>query len=213
MPVATRRLLAGYLLLIGLVLLLSLWQIGTVDFSTAAVNVESKPITHPSASCSTAMAGTSTTQDSSTDKRPVLCGLFTQVSPGSTQVLYVTAYGRDFTAASKIRFNQKEQPTIFVDSTRIQTQLDQASIDALDPVSVDVITKDATNVSGTFAMSVRKGRLQADLYIWHPNLTRELQLLLLAMLAGALGSFVHALKSFSDFVGTVHLPPAGSGGI
>jgi len=88
-----------------------------------------------------------------------------------------------------------------VDKNRIQAQLDQSTIDALDPISVDVITKDATNVSGTFAMTVRKGRLPANLYIWQPQLTRELQLLLLAMLAGALGSFVHALKSFSDFVG------------
>src|SRR6185312_4471858 len=56
MPIGTRRLLAAYLLLVGLVLLLSLWQIGTVDFSIAAVNVESKPITDPSASCSTATA-------------------------------------------------------------------------------------------------------------------------------------------------------------
>jgi hypothetical protein len=47
----------------------------------------------------------------------------------------------------------------------------------------------------------RKGTAPVDLFVWHPKLTRELQLLLLAMLAGALGSFVHALKSFSDFVG------------
>lgn len=205
MPIGTRRLLAAYLLLVGLVLLLSLWQIGTVDFSIAAVNVESKPITDPSASCSTATAPAvpnTTTSDASTgDKRPVLGGLFTQVSVGAVPVMYITACGHDFTSASKIRFNQKEQPTIFVDPTRIQAQLDQATIDALDPISVDVITKESTNISGTFAMSVRKGRLQANLYIWHPTLTRELQLLLLAMLAGALGSFVHALKSFSDFVG------------
>jgi len=35
MPIVTRRLLAAYLLLFGFVLLFSLWQVGTVDFSEA----------------------------------------------------------------------------------------------------------------------------------------------------------------------------------
>lgn len=64
---------------------------------------------------------------------------------------------------------------------------------------MDIITN--KQVTSAIALTVTKARVKQNLFGWSFELTRELQLLLLAILAGGLGSFIHSLKSFGDFVG------------
>jgi len=228
MPVAKRRALVFYLLLFGITLMALLWRIGSMDFPNAGLRIETFAPQLSSADSETcarlsslsniqtrtslvsgSSAGTPTSEGPGTadvikvsatgGSRPVLCQLFPQTTFAAVPVIYITAYGQTFTQESKLRFNQKPQPTVVIDSDRIQAQLDEATIDSLDPVSVDVVTKD--QVSRTLAMKIEKARAEDSLLGWHFSLNRELQLLMLALLAGALGSFVHALKSFGDFVG------------
>jgi hypothetical protein len=127
MPSATRRLLAIYLLLVGLSLMIFLWQIGTVDFSDAGLKIESSPITNAGSCPSTApvpattpgVNSTTTSDAAAAERRPILFELFPQLAVGAVPVVYITACGSEFTIASKLRFNQKEQPTFFVDKYRI----------------------------------------------------------------------------------------------
>jgi hypothetical protein len=119
-------------------------------------------------------------------------------------IVYVTAEGKNFNSESKIRFNQQPQLTIFVDSSHLQSHLDQFVIDAVDPIAVDVVSKNATGneeITRTILMTVKREKVTDEWAGLPITLTRELQLLVLAILAGALGSFVHALKSFADFAG------------
>jgi len=185
MPIVTRRVLVFYLLLFGIVLLVLLWRIGSIEFPDAGLNIKTNTLASSS-------SGT-------TEKGPVLYQLIPQTALGAVPVVYITAYGDNFTSDSKLRFNQQTQATVFIEPTRIQAPLDQATINSLNPISVDVVTNN--QITGAILMSVTKARAEDDLLGWKFTLTRELQLLLLAMLAGALGSFVHALKSFGDFVG------------
>jgi hypothetical protein len=50
-------------------------------------------------------------------------------------------------------------------------------------------------------VSIAKPRVHLNVFGWQPLITREVQLLLLAVFAGALGSYVHAIKSLADFIG------------
>ncbi len=229
MPIVKRRMLAFYLLFFGIILMALLWRIGSIEFPSAGLNIETiaPPLSEPDAStCGRLSAPSASSQTASSSAissatgtpssgaaggdrstgipanggtGPVLCELFPQTTFAAVPVVYITAYGQKFSADSKLRFNQKTQPTIFIESDRIQAQLDEGTIDSLDPVSVDVITKD--QVSRSLAMKIKKARAEDTLLGLQFSLTRELQLLMLALLAGALGSFVHALKSFGDFVG------------
>ncbi len=211
MPIITRRVLAFYLLFIGIVLVALLWRVGSIDFSEVGLDIKTEalgqsaqtgaaPSTQSGAAAATEpnplQSGTTAT---TTPNPPVLHKLFTQATLTAAPVLYVTAYGDHFTADSKIRFNQQEQPTVFIDSSRIQAQLDQAVINSVDPMLVDIITN--KQVTSAIAMTVTKAHVKQNLFGWPFELTRELQLLLLAILAGGLGSFIHSLKSFGDFVG------------
>jgi hypothetical protein len=212
MPIITRRVLAFYLLFIGTVLGTLLWRIGSIDFSDAGLDIKTEAIgqsvqtaaTPPTQSGATPATTPSPSQSGATSTTtpdaPVLYKLFAQATLTASPVVYITASGEHFTSASKIRFNQQEQTnTVFIDPSRIQAPLDQSAINSLDPILVDIITN--KQVTSAIALTVTKARVKQDLFGWSFELTRELQLLLLAILAGGLGSFIHSLKSFGDFVG------------
>jgi hypothetical protein len=203
MPVGTRRVLVLYLLGLGIGLLILLWRIGSIEFPQSGFKIETH-VLGDTATAATAQIS-SGTQNVSNEKHPVLDQLFPEAPSTAVPVVYLDAYGQNFTPGSKLRFNQQVQPTVFVDDSRIQALLDPATIESVDPISVDVVTKATAStgeqVTRTIVMTVRKVHATDEVLGLHVDLTRELQLLLLSMLAGALGSFVHALKSFGDFVG------------
>ena len=198
MPIVTRRVLAFYLLLIGIIIGLLLWRIGTIDFSDSGLDITTEPLGQTAQPCTAppTQAGGATV---TTPNPPILCKLFAQATLTAVPVVYVTAYGDHFTADSKIRFNQQDQPTVFIESSRVQAQLDQSAINSLAPILVDIITD--KQVTTAIALKVSRAHVKENVLGWHFDLTRELQLLLLAILAGGLGSFIHSLKSFGDFVG------------
>jgi hypothetical protein len=199
MPAITRRVLAFYLLLFGICLLTLLWRIGSIEFPNAGLKIETNIQIPPATTAAAPPTSSGNEGTASKEKHPALYQLLPQTTLGAAPIVYITAYGENFTPESKLRFNQQTQPTVFVDASRIQAQLDRATIDSMDPISVDVITKDQVTVP--IAMTIKREHATDELLGLHLDLTRDLQLLLLAMLAGALGSFVHALKSFGDFVG------------
>jgi hypothetical protein len=198
MPIVTRRVLALYLIAIGIVLGSLLWRIGSIDFSDAGLDIRTEPLAHAlqNETASTVHSGS---EGGGITNSPVLYKLFAQTSLSAIPVVSVTAYGDHFTADSKVRLNQQEQPTVFIDANRLQAQLDQASVNGLDPILVDVTTN--KQLTSAIALKIARAHIRETILGYSVDLTRERQLLLLAMLAGALGSFIHSLKSFGDFVG------------
>jgi Putative Ig domain len=57
-------------------------------------------------------------------------------------------------------------------------------------------------LSNAIAVPIAKPTVALNIFSWwQPLITREVQLLLLVVFAGALGSYVHAIKSLADFIG------------
>jgi len=65
---------------------------------------------------------------------------------------------------------------------------------------VDVVNPDG-NVSNALALKIDRPKARLRLLIPEWTITREMQLILMVLFAGALGSLVHAVKSLADFIG------------
>jgi len=65
---------------------------------------------------------------------------------------------------------------------------------------VEVLNPDGA-VSNALALRVERPRSRLRLFTREWTVTREMQLLLMVLFAGALGSLVHAVKSLADFIG------------
>jgi hypothetical protein len=67
-------------------------------------------------------------------------------------------------------------------------------------MTIDVV--DGNQISNAQIVPVSKPRVPLNVFfLWHPDINRELQLLLLVCFAGALGSYIHALKSATAYIG------------
>jgi hypothetical protein len=188
MPAIFRRILVSYLLLFGSALVFLLVSLLALDYP------ETAPQPAPASAPATSQ---------STNQAPVLTRAFTTWSPDSISVL-LDLYGHNFRPGAQVHLNMQERATKRVDDNLIEVTLQPADTGV---VAVDVTNlADATNPAATsnvLAVTVSKPAAQLHIFISPPPLiTRELQLALLALLAGALGSYVHAIKSLTDFIGS-----------
>ncbi len=67
-------------------------------------------------------------------------------------------------------------------------------------ITVDVDNKDGL-LSNAINVPVRRTIVPLNVFGWRTCISRDVQLLLLVIFAGALGSIFHALKSLGDFIG------------
>lgn len=109
-------------------------------------------------------------------------------------------YGKNFKKESKVRFNASDVPTDFIGENLITAQLEPMHLVNVGAVTVDVDNKDGL-VSNAISVPVIRPIVPLNVFGWRPWITRDVQLLLLAIFAGALGSIFHALKSLGDFIG------------
>lgn len=203
MPPVSRRLLVAYLLVLGLALVYSLVEVTSAEFPASNLVGESLTTSAPKptpASTSTA-AGASTPPGTTITSAPaILDGVFPRSDPNNPSVLQVTVYGRNLPKEPTVRFNRDAAATkTIVAGTMLQAPLDEAH-SSTGYVAVDVIGSDNT-ASDSIVVKVGKPTAIISLFGWHPRIAQELQLLLLALLAGAIGSYVHAIKSLGDFIG------------
>jgi hypothetical protein len=102
-----------------------------------------------------------------------------------------------------VRFNSNVRPTAHLGPTSsptlLEAQPETSELVGKGTITVDVITDG--KISNAITVPVDKPVAELDLAFWNPPITREIQLLLMVLLAGALGSLVHALRSISDFIG------------
>jgi len=197
------------MLLLVTVLAYMLISLNAVDFpETAALP---QPVALPSPSPSPSLppsaggAGATATptpspSPSPTVQPPALYRVFPQTSTSSPPTVSLTLYGKNFKQESKVRFNAVDVPTEFIAEDLIAAQLQPEHMVNLGAVTVDVDNKNGM-LSNALSVPIRRPIVPLNVFGWRPWITRDVQLLLLAIFAGALGSIFHALKSLGDFIG------------
>jgi len=100
-----------------------------------------------------------------------------------------------------VRVNSKERGGQSIElGTLLKTPLQQSDLAGVSSLTVEVINPDK-KISNAVTLPVTKPVITTNILGWHVTATRELQLLLLTLVAGALGSYLHAIGSLTDFIG------------
>jgi hypothetical protein len=134
------------------------------------------------------------------DSGPRLIEIFPQTTLGTVPSVSLAVYGQNFTKESRLRFNMNERETRFVQVDLLKATLRAADLANKGEVLVDVINP-GDRISNAIAVPIQRPVVPLALFGWKICIAREMQLILLAIFAGALGSYIHAIKSFADFVG------------
>jgi len=184
MPQRDRRLLAGYLLALSCVL-------GYVFVTVFAVEIADVAAVPRAGFATVAEAG----------DRPYVAGVIPRAdSGGGTASL--TVRGARFDETTRVRIGYEERKTAFVDKSNLVVPLQPADL-TRGGMLIDVI---GTTVAPTQASNAVLVEVTRPVGAWVAfgqtrQLSREVQLLILVLVAGALGSYVHAIQSFVDFSG------------
>jgi putative Ig domain-containing protein/IPT/TIG domain-containing protein len=221
MPLRDRRFLTGYLLVLGLIIVFMLVSLNSIDFPEAAVEPEQPlpqatpvatpnqnagdqsqtPRTAPAANQTPAIAGTNPPPASPTPiPAPLLQAVFPHHTLGNKVDEMLTLYGQNFRLESVARFDTKEVPTKFISSNLLTATLPPSHLANVGSLTVDVKNRD-NSVSNAITVPIARPKVHLNLLLGRVLITREVQLLLIVLFAGALGSYVHALKSLGDFIG------------
>jgi len=204
MPQRTRATLITYLLGIGFLLLYLLIHTYAVEFPEGVAAAGQPPIDAPNVACTTAPLPTLRLMH-------VFPYLVRGTPPGTAPTYALAVYGDGFSDDAKVRLNGMTRETKRrANCNLIVIASEQGDLDSIGTVIVDVVRPAAASatpgqptVDASNAIIVSIGPQREDLWIlWeHWAITRQMHLLLLVMIAGALGSFVHALKSLADYIG------------
>ena len=222
MPRGKRIFLMAYLLIFGAGLVLMLIGLASMDFpdtplrlqETAAATATPTPTsaqTQTAAGAQTQGAAATPTQPApaATPVAPVVVRVFPE-SSGEPPTQHLSVYGRNFKKdRSKIRFNGKKGVTEFLADNLLKRDLPAEAIVGRGAVMVEVVNENDDNTDGPVsnAISVPIEKPSVALHViffwrfWEPWLTREMQLMLMVICAGALGSYLHAVMSIADFIG------------
>jgi hypothetical protein len=186
MSAPVRGFLACYLLALAVGLIYLLLALSSVDFPDPLV----------------AQAAAPALSEVQSDKTtPIIKQLdpATLVTSNSTQP-ELKVYGYNFADGAKLRFNAAEHPSRKVDEHLLVAPIQSSDFSSANPIVVDVQSGDRISQPQRLPiLSSSKGTLV--LFGTEFPISRELHLLLLVLVAGALGSYVHAIKSLADFLG------------
>jgi hypothetical protein len=221
MSLQLRRILLAYFLVLGSLLVGLLIDLNMVDFPETAVSVDitPSPQTFNPAAAANAKSDASTAKapDAATPaptSAPVVTQVIPRITTGNAPTTYFAVFGSGLSSAA-IRFNGHERTTLHISPTLLEAQPETADLIGKGTITVDVIThntgsNDSTPeglVSNGVIISIDKPVAPLNLGCWpylgckNPPITRETQLLLIVLLAGALGCMIHALRSITVFIG------------
>jgi hypothetical protein len=185
MPLTQRWFLVVYLLMAGACLVYFLAVFGSADFPEATMSVGS------------GSAG----QVIPASDGPVLKYIFPEAILGSSPDLSLTLYGQNFKDGATVRVNSRERGAQSIESgTLLKSPLQLSDLAGVGSLTVEIINPDK-RISNAVTLPVIKPVATTNIFGWHLTATRELQLLLLTLVAGALGSYLHAIRSLTDFIG------------
>jgi hypothetical protein len=228
MPLVSRRIILGYLVVMGIGLLYLLASFASADFPESSVGfvvpspspsptVAASPSASPTArgnpspattpghtpspTATPGQAPSPSPSPTASPVAPVIKHVFPQTTAGPSPATYLNVHGEGFRRSptpSQVRANHQARTTGFEDDDLLRAQLEPADL-LSGSLVVDVINGD--QVSNALIVRVAKAQVRVNVFTKDHYITREVQLVLLAMLAGALGSMVHAVKSLADFIG------------
>jgi hypothetical protein len=225
MPPGDRRILTGYLLVTGLVIVYMLVSLNSIDFPEPAVEPQ-PPIIPGSAQTpliiqpnknAAGQAQTSPTKTGANQNpvppgsnsppasptptpAPFLQAVFPHHTLGNKSDEMLALYGQNFRQESKVRFNTKESAATFVSPNLLTAPLQPSNLENVGSITVDV-ENPGNLLSNAITVPVTRPKAPLNVFFGRQLITREVQLLLIVLFAGALGSYVHALKSLGDFIG------------
>jgi hypothetical protein len=225
MPSASRRILIAYLLVVGAGLVYMLASLAAADFpdtpfqlsapspppkanepSPAIVKPTSTIVSQPAELTMPLEADVTAGQIPDGGKppggdagTPILKDVFPQTTLDSQATNFVTVLGYGFVKEKTVvRFNRQRRRGDFLSAELIKAQLQPED---LKEGSMIVDAANGDRVSNSIVVTVGKPRVPVNVFGVTRYITRENQLLLLVIFAGALGSYIHALKSLADFIG------------
>jgi hypothetical protein len=188
MPTRYRQVLVGYLLIVGVGIVWMVVSLTSVEIPEPALLPEARSV-QPAAL--------------SADKNtPLLLEIFPQWTLGSSSpTVSVGLYGQNFTRDSKVRVNMKSalRPANFVASDLLKFDLKTEDLVGVGSISLEIVNGE--RASNALVLPVVKPQALLNVFGLRVPITREVQLLLLVIVAGALGSYLHAIKSLTDFIG------------
>ena len=208
MPSIQLRGLVGYLLLLGLALvfmemsLLSLDFPDTPGFGPAELQspvVVSTPTPTPTPTPEGA-TNANATQTPTPSPTPFITDVKSQSIIGNSPDMWLTVHGDNFTNKSEVLLNGGPA---FTHPRSEKLLLAQYSPADIVKGGLTVQVRDAGVVSNYARVSLAPKPIVPlnVLYFWRPWINREMQLLLIVLFAGALGSYIHLLKSATTFIG------------
>jgi hypothetical protein len=188
----SRAFLVGYFLVLAVSLIYLVLKLYLIDFpdSTVVVNASS---------------GSPDVTGLSKSNGPVLFYAFPHVrvgaTPASPPTYELALYGDRFELNAEVRLNGQPRPVkAMLEDNLIRVVPETADTEGIGSLVVEVANPGG-RLSNALHLSISRPRMPLTLPIGSWPVTRETQLLLLVFAAGALGSFVHALKSLADFIG------------
>jgi hypothetical protein len=140
--------------------------------------------------------------DKSSSTDPVILQVIPRITAGSPPTIYIAVYGLNLGNAT-IRLNGKERGTSLIGPGLLEAQPETSDVQGKGTMTVDVVTKDnLKKISNCIIVPVEKPTAPLELgWFTPPYLTREIQLLLIVVIAGGLGCLIHGLKSIAAFIG------------
>ena len=226
MPPGKTRILTLYLLTFGVFLVFMLVSLTSLDFPETpliplpAVSASLKPATptptpspSPSPSPASSTSPTPTALPTQTPSlsqtpqptptpgpSPVLLRIFPQVKGDSTSTARLALYGKNFTPDTKVRFNSQDVPKELISDNLINAPVTSEFLQGRSSITVDLVNGDA--ISNAITVLIERPTAELNVFFcYRPWVTREIQLLLLVIFAGALGSYLHAIRSITDYIG------------
>ena len=215
MPKYQVRIIVWYLILLGALLVYMEIALLSVDFPvmmpiapTPAVTTaaaEPQPTAEPQespAEGAPAPTNPAPTQTPTPIPAPKIEAVIPQSSLGVAPDLWITIWGSNFPKNGRVRLNGVRQAV----PEKASTELMIAKFAASDflgkgTLIVDVIGPDNQPSNSVIIPIDKPTALLNVLGIWKPPIHRELQLLLVVVCAGALGTFIHTMKSAQAFIG------------
>ena len=213
-----RDLLGSYLLLLAIFLCYTIYRLLAVEFppdpatvqQAAAQTAAPAPATmntdKPVQPAATSSAGQGTATPTPAPIVPIISRVVPSTISTYSQPPTLTAYGSNFSSQSKIRLNGDLLATELVSPSEIRGSLvkDKAEERQLEQGTVFVDVVNGETFSNALSLQVISyGKLYWCTHNF--DIGPEARLILLVLLAGALGSFIHALQSLIDFSGNITL--------
>src|SRR5262249_42076415 len=132
---------------------------------------------------------------------PVLRQVMPRITSGNAPATYLSVYGSNL-ANGKIRLNGQVRPTSSIGADLLETMPDPSDIQGKGSLTVDVIIQEnPLKVSNCIIVPIDIPTVPLNLGWWQPQITREIQLLLIVIIAGGLGCLIHSLNSITVFIG------------